>query len=83
MAYEGKNRGGGGFKAMAGLVAGPGYGAPRTRENIRKCANEFLKKIAKLKYYRLFCKRKFQTPALNFREVRGKTQLVGEIVRKL
>ena len=37
----------GGFKVMAGLVGGPGGGAPRTPENFRKFAKKFIKKIAK------------------------------------
>ena len=46
VAYAGKNFGGG-FKVLAGLVGGPGGGAPRTPENFRKFAKNFLKKIAK------------------------------------
>ena len=52
MAYAGKNFGG--FKVMAGLVGGPGGGAPRKPENFRKFAKKFLKKIAKMNYFSIF-----------------------------
>ena len=41
---------------MAGLVRGPGVGAPWTQENFRKFAQIFLKKIAKMHYTAIFFK---------------------------
>ena len=68
---------------MAGFVGGPRGGAPppRTPENSRKFAKKFLKKIANMQYFCLFCK-KIQNSALNFRAFERKTQLVAEILRK-
>ena len=66
-----------GFKIMASLVVGPGRVAPGRPENSRKFAKNFLKKIAKMQTFRLFCK-KFQNPALNFRAFGRKTQLLGK-----
>ena len=72
MAYAGKNFGGG-FK-----VGGPGGGAPPPRrrrifENLKK----FMRKMAKMLYFRLFCK-KFQNHAINLCAFGRKTQLVGK-----
>ena len=38
---------GGGFKVLAGLVGGPGGGAPRTPENFRKFAKNFFEENGK------------------------------------
>ena len=42
------------FKVLAGIVGGPGGGAPWTPENFQKFSKIFLKKIAKMHYFGIF-----------------------------
>ena len=53
-----------GVQVMAGLVGGPGGGAPRTPENFRKFAKNSLRKLQKCSIIAYFSKN-FQNPALN------------------
>ena len=68
---------------MAGLVGGPDGGAPPLPDagEFSKICKKFFKKIAKMKYFSIFCK-KFQNPALNFRTFARRTQFLWEILRK-
>ena len=76
VAYAGKISGGSRlWRPRRGSgEAEPPPGRRRIFENLEK---DFLKKIKKLHYFGLFFK-KFQNPALNFREFGRKTQLVLE-----
>ena len=66
---------------MACIVGGPGGGVPRTPENFRKFAKNFLRKLQKIHYFRLFFK-EFQNFALNFARVWTKHTIGWEILRK-
>ena len=72
----------GGFKVMAGIVGGLGAESPRTPENFRKFAKDFLRKLQKMHYFSLFFK-KFQNYALNVCAFGRKTQLVGKFEKIL
>ena len=75
MAYAGKNFGGVQGRG-SGLVGGPGgLTLPRTPENFRKFAKKFPKKIAKMLYFRLFCK-KISKPCVTFSRVWTKNTIV-------
>ena len=63
VAYEGKISEA--FKGMAGLGGCPGGGDLRMSDNLRKFANNFLKKIAKKALFWPIFERKFKTLALN------------------
>ena len=62
---------------MAGLVGGPGGGAPRPPENVRKFAKDFLKKISRIHYFSLFFK-KFQNYAFIFARLDEKLNWLGK-----
>ena len=64
----------------SGLVGGPGGWAPRTPENFRKFAKNSLRKLQKMLYFRLFCK-KISKPRGQFLRVWTKNTIVWEILR--
>ena len=76
VAYAGKNFGGVQGRG-SGLVRGPGGGAPRTPENFRKFAKNSRRKLQKLLYFRLFCKR-FSKPCVKFSRVWTKNNCLGK-----
>ena len=68
---------------MAALVGGPGGGAhPESFGKFLKVYRKILKKFQKIHYFSVFFK-KVKNPALDFRAFGRKTQLVGEILRKV
>ena len=73
VAHAGKNFGAGSRQGVR-----PHRGSARTPEKFRKFAKHSRRKLQKMLYFRLFCK-KFQNHALNLRACGRKTQLFWEI----
>ena len=74
VAYSGKNFGGVQGRG-SGLVGGPGGGAPRTPENVRKFARNSWRKLQKMLYLRIFCK-EISKPCVKFSRVWTKNTIV-------
>ena len=64
----------GGFKVMAGLVEGPGAEPPGRRRIFENLQRKFLKKIAKMQYFGLFCKN-ISKPCVKFSRVKTKNTI--------
>ena len=74
--------GSGGIPLGVGLVGGQGGGAPRTQGNFRKFSKNFLRKLLKMNYFRIFSKN-LTNHTLIFREFGRKTHFLEKFEKNL